>query len=96
MQEDWGWKLIHGEVFRSPRYPLTLSVFVGNGSQLAVMAVVTLGEVPFVQDDHHCKLNSLYSFCSAGFPVSVQPRVFGYCHDGLLVNLWMVYITSLL
>ncbi|KAF9566740.1 hypothetical protein CPC08DRAFT_747235 [Agrocybe pediades] len=42
VQEDWGWKLIHGEVFRSPRYPLTLSVFVGNGAQLAVMAVVTL------------------------------------------------------
>ncbi|KAG8756714.1 hypothetical protein FRC12_010483 [Ceratobasidium sp. 428] len=42
VQEDFGWKLVHGEVFRSPRYPLVLSVLVGNGAQLSVMVGVTL------------------------------------------------------
>ncbi|KAG8746998.1 hypothetical protein FRC10_002797 [Ceratobasidium sp. 414] len=42
VQEDFGWKLVHGEVFRSPRSPLVLSVLVGNGAQLSVMVGVTL------------------------------------------------------
>ncbi|KZT11015.1 uncharacterized protein LAESUDRAFT_643331 [Laetiporus sulphureus 93-53] len=42
VQEDWGWKLVHGEVFRTPRNPLILSVLVGNGAQLCAMAGVTL------------------------------------------------------
>ncbi|QRV79231.1 transmembrane 9 superfamily member 1 [Ceratobasidium sp. AG-Ba] len=42
VQEDFGWKLVHGEVFRSPRNPLVLSVLVGNGAQLCVMVGVTL------------------------------------------------------
>jgi transmembrane 9 superfamily protein 2/4 len=43
VQEDYGWKLVHGEVFRTPQNPLLLSVFVGNGAQLGAMAGVTLG-----------------------------------------------------
>jgi len=42
VQEDWGWKLVHGEVFRTPQQPLLLSVMVGNGSQLCAMVGVTL------------------------------------------------------
>ncbi|KAF8810668.1 endosomal P24A protein [Phlegmacium glaucopus] len=42
VQEDWGWKLVHGEVFRSPRNPLILSILVGNGAQLSAMVAVTL------------------------------------------------------
>ncbi|KAF9049763.1 endosomal P24A protein [Panaeolus papilionaceus] len=42
VQEDWGWKLVHGEVFRSPQNPLLLSIMVGNGAQLCAMASVTL------------------------------------------------------
>ncbi|KAJ7072294.1 hypothetical protein C8F01DRAFT_1243356 [Mycena amicta] len=34
VQEDWGWKLVHGEVFRSPIRPMVLSVMTGNGAQL--------------------------------------------------------------
>lgn len=43
MQEDWGWKLVHGEVFRQPRNPMLLSIMVGNGAQLCAMVAVTLG-----------------------------------------------------
>ncbi|KAI0733184.1 endosomal P24A protein [Fomitopsis betulina] len=42
VQEDWGWKLVHGEVFRRPRNPMILSVLVGNGAQLCAMVGITL------------------------------------------------------
>lgn len=42
VQEDSGWKLVHGDVFRSPRYPLLLSVLLGNGAQLFVMTGITV------------------------------------------------------
>ena len=42
VQEDSGWKLVHGDVFRSPRYPLLLSVLLGNGAQVFVMTAVTV------------------------------------------------------
>jgi transmembrane 9 superfamily protein 2/4 len=42
VQEDWGWKLVHGEVFRTPINPLVLAALVGNGAQLCSMVGVTL------------------------------------------------------
>ncbi|TKX20071.1 transmembrane 9 superfamily protein [Elsinoe australis] len=42
VQEDSGWKLIHGDVFRPPPHPLILSILVGNGSQLFLMTGFTL------------------------------------------------------
>ncbi len=45
VQEDWGWKLVAGEVFRPPKYPLLLAVMVGNGSQLCAMVSATLGKL---------------------------------------------------
>jgi transmembrane 9 superfamily protein 2/4 len=43
MQEDHGWKLVHGDVFRPPKNPLFLSVLVGNGAQLFMMVGLTIG-----------------------------------------------------
>lgn len=43
VQEDCGWKLVHGDVFRPPRHALLLSVLVGNGAQLFMMAGFTIG-----------------------------------------------------
>ena len=42
VQEDSGWKLVHGDVFRSAPYPLLLSVLLGNGAQLFIMTALTL------------------------------------------------------
>ena len=42
VQEDSGWKLVHGDVFRTPKNPLLLSIFLGNGSQLFVMVGTTI------------------------------------------------------
>ncbi|KAJ3043202.1 hypothetical protein HDV00_005522 [Rhizophlyctis rosea] len=41
-QEDFGWKLVHGDVFRPPVHRMFLAVAVGNGAQLFLMASVTL------------------------------------------------------
>ena len=42
IQEDFGWKLVHGEVFRQPRKPMLLSIMAGTGAQLTAIACVTL------------------------------------------------------
>ncbi|KAH3664375.1 hypothetical protein WICMUC_005760 [Wickerhamomyces mucosus] len=41
--DESGWKLVHGDVFRKPRYLLILSVLVGSGVQLFCMAFTTIG-----------------------------------------------------
>jgi len=41
-QEEFGWKLVHGDVFRPPRKGMFLAVLVGNGAQLFVMTLITL------------------------------------------------------
>ncbi|CAI4611330.1 ASN_HP2_G0034380.mRNA.1.CDS.1 [Saccharomyces cerevisiae] len=41
-QEDSGWKLNHGDVFRSPSQSLTLSILVGSGVQLFLMITCSI------------------------------------------------------
>lgn len=41
-QEESGWKLVHGDVFRPPSFPLLLSVLTGTGIQLLAMVASTL------------------------------------------------------
>merc|ERR1712093_345157 len=41
-QEETGWKLVHGDVFRAPSHPMLLAVSVGNGVQVFAMTVVTM------------------------------------------------------
>ena len=40
--EETGWKLVHGDVFRPPRAAVALSILLGSGVQLSICAVVTL------------------------------------------------------
>lgn len=41
-QEEFGWKLVHGDVFRAPKKGMLLSVFLGSGTQIFIMTLVTL------------------------------------------------------
>jgi transmembrane 9 superfamily protein 2/4 len=41
-QEEFGWKLVHGDVFRPPRKGMLLSVFLGSGTQMLAMCGITL------------------------------------------------------
>ena len=40
--EETGWKLVHGDVFRPPRYPRLFASIIGTGVQLFGMGVVTI------------------------------------------------------
>ncbi|KAH9577531.1 Nonaspanin (TM9SF) [Trypanosoma melophagium] len=41
-QEESGWKLVRGDVFRTPPYSLIFTAFVSTGSQMVLMAFVTV------------------------------------------------------
>jgi transmembrane 9 superfamily protein 2/4 len=41
-QEETGWKLVHGDVFRPPAFSMLLSVLVGTGIQILGMTLVTM------------------------------------------------------
>lgn len=41
-QEEFGWKLVHGDVFRPPRKRMLLAVLLGSGVQVLFMALITL------------------------------------------------------
>jgi transmembrane 9 superfamily member 2/4 len=41
-QEETGWRLVHGDVFRPPVHPDLLCVYVGTGVQFFRMLLVTL------------------------------------------------------
>ncbi|KAJ2780715.1 Transmembrane 9 super member 2 [Coemansia javaensis] len=43
LQEDFGWKLVHGDVFRTPQHYELLAVILGSGYQLFWMVFTTLG-----------------------------------------------------
>lgn len=42
VEEEFGWKLVHGDVFRPPTKCLLLSVLIGSGIQIAAMSLITL------------------------------------------------------
>ncbi|UZJ53233.1 hypothetical protein CBS101457_002553 [Exobasidium rhododendri] len=42
VQEEYGWKLVHADVNRTPPRPMLLSTMVGTGAQLIAMSLVTL------------------------------------------------------
>lgn len=41
--EESGWKLVHGDVFRPPRYHMLLSALIGTGVQLFGLTTLLIG-----------------------------------------------------
>jgi transmembrane 9 superfamily protein 2/4 len=41
-QQEVGWKVVHGDVFRDPKYPSLLACYAGTGSQLLGMSAITI------------------------------------------------------
>ncbi|QLQ82439.1 hypothetical protein HG537_0H02010 [Torulaspora globosa] len=68
-QEDSGWKLNHGDVFRTPDKPLLLSVLVGSGVQLllCVIAAVVTGAVELYNHDARDTLPTIWFILYAVF-----------------------------
>ena len=42
--EETGWKLVHGDVFRPPRYKKLFVALIGAGIQVFCMAFITISE----------------------------------------------------
>ena len=40
--DEYGWKQVHGDVFRSPAYPMVFSILVGTGYQIAVVTFAVI------------------------------------------------------
>jgi len=40
--DEYGWKQIHGDIFRTPSYPIFLSVCVGTGYQIATVTFIVI------------------------------------------------------
>lgn len=40
--DEYGWKQVHGDVFRSPSHPLLLSSLIGSGHQIACVSLFTI------------------------------------------------------
>ena len=53
-QEETGWKLVHGDVFRAPAHPGWLAVLVGTGAQLLGMTLVTMGFALLGEHEEGC------------------------------------------
>ncbi|OBW65885.1 MAG: Dabb-domain-containing protein [Aureobasidium pullulans] len=85
VQEDSGWKLVHGDVFRPPKHPMILSILVGNGAQLFMMTGFTIAFalLGFLSPSNRGSLTTvmvmLYTFFGAvgGY---VSARVYKFFH----------------
>jgi Endomembrane protein 70 len=91
VQEDSGWKLVHGDVFRAPKYPLLLSVFLGSGAQLFVMTGITIGMFQSNPHSSFCpfaQANTIFfsSICAFGIPISLESRLSRHRHDPLICH----------
>lgn len=42
LNEETGWKLVHGDVFRPPSHRVLLAAAVGTGAQLALLGMFTI------------------------------------------------------
>ncbi|XP_030838017.1 transmembrane 9 superfamily member 2 isoform X3 [Strongylocentrotus purpuratus] len=42
-QEESGWRVVHGDVFRPPKGGMLLSIFLGTGAQIIITSFLTLG-----------------------------------------------------
>lgn len=80
-QEEFGWKLVHGDCFRPPRKGMLLSVFVGSGVQVLSMSVITLGKLPkmkFLTISHSLYNDTIFSFtcsiCLSWISITGQQR----------------------
>lgn len=90
MQEDYGWKLVWGEVFRPPRNAIALSVLVGNGAQLTTMVGVTLGVCLIIPTAPLHLIHAIPSVRIIGFPFAIKSRLSRYGDAHMLDSIWIV------
>lgn len=65
--EETGWKLVHGDVFRPPKYPRLFAAVVGSGIQIFFMALITICKSA-VECVIHAKANHISTKYSQSWP----------------------------
>jgi len=69
--EEFGWKLVHADVFRSPSYPMLIASFCGSGMQILCMSIFTIffGWLGFLSPSRRGQLliSLLVSYVLMGF-----------------------------
>ncbi|KAJ1949341.1 Transmembrane 9 super member 2 [Linderina pennispora] len=100
LQEDFGWKLVHGDVFRAPQHFPMLSVVLGSGYQLFWMSLTTLviALLGFLSPSSRGSLSTamlvlyiVYSF-SAGFNAAHMYHSFGGTSLKRIVIMTMLFV----
>jgi transmembrane 9 superfamily protein 3 len=43
INDDYGWKQVHGDVFRPPQYPLMFCSLIGTGYHLFAVLFISIG-----------------------------------------------------
>ena len=85
--DEYGWKQVHGDVFRPAASPLLFSALIGTGSQLAVVVLFVvlfaiLGELYTERGDTNtngCYQGAQYAFTFRIPPVHCYLCVCCYC-----------------
>eukprot|EP00184_Porphyridium_aerugineum_P008856 CAMPEP_0184692032 /NCGR_PEP_ID=MMETSP0313-20130426/676_1 /TAXON_ID=2792 /ORGANISM="Porphyridium aerugineum, Strain SAG 1380-2" /LENGTH=633 /DNA_ID=CAMNT_0027149827 /DNA_START=347 /DNA_END=2248 /DNA_ORIENTATION=- len=65
MQDETGWKLVHGDVFRPPAQSALLSIFCGSGAQLLIVTftVLVFAALGFLSPANRGGLLSAMMYC---------------------------------
>ena len=95
LQEEVGWKLVHGDVFRPPAYPQVFSAFIGTGTQILGLLVfsVVFSLTGIVAPSHRGRLVMalIFLFVLLSF---VNGYVMGRMQTMLAVRMWKAVLLS--
>ena len=69
--DEYGWKQITGDVFRSPRHPKTLSAFIGTGIEVLCILIVSLilSLIGFIKPEIRAKMVNYIFICCIVFSI---------------------------
>lgn len=76
MNEESGWKLVHGDVFRSPKYLELLAALIGTGCQLALLILLTILVTIAGTISRHFPLKANKSNAAIESPLDVRRHTF--------------------
>ncbi|XP_065889624.1 transmembrane 9 superfamily member 3-like isoform X2 [Dysidea avara] len=81
--DEYGWKQVHGDVFRAPAHPIVFSSIIGTGCQLIFVAMVCI--LLAIIGDYYQQRGTLLS--TAIFLYATTSPVNGYCGGALYSRL---------
>jgi len=70
--DEYGWKQVHGDVFRAPAHPLCFSVLIGTGYQLLTvgLCVIVLAIIGDLYEERGSMLSTAIFVYAATSPVN--------------------------